>query len=58
MDNLTKAIYKRNRICKICGNYYGSDKEVDNGNCPICIQKYADKKSRLSNNPERRKKQK
>lgn len=43
MDNLTKAIYKRNRICKICERKYGSDQECDNGNCPICIQKFSKK---------------
>lgn len=58
MDNLTKSIYKRNKICKICEQKYGSDQTYDNGNCPICIQKYSQRKSRLSNNLERRIKRK
>lgn len=48
MDQLTKKLYKRHNLCKLCNNHYGSDLDYDNGNCPVCIQKMSSRRSRLS----------
>ena len=35
MDRLTEKIYKKYRLCKVCGMRYGNDYKVDDGLCPV-----------------------
>lgn len=46
MDEVTRMLYKRYKLCKLCNNHYGSDVIYDNGNCPVCIQNHSKRSSK------------
>lgn len=48
MDQITKSLYKKHKICLLCKKEYGSDCLNDSGTCPICTQYISEKNSKLT----------